>query len=418
MRMTLVAIGSRGDVEPLVALGGALARAGHQVRVATSPDFEPMVRGAGLDFATVGPSTVDVLSETPGRKLIGGSGGLCAQALRLRRLLAPIADELAADLLAAVDDADAVLFTQLVNVGDVAEQLGIPSMLVALWPKNRTSAFPAIGFPRARLLGPAYNRLTHLLLEQLSWRPFQRQGNRIRRSFGGLPLRWETPLGHAHKQRQPVLYGFSDAVVPRPADWGPWLHVTGYWFKEPQDGWSPPEGLARFLADGAPPVVVTFGSMTVWDPAWLAETAVDALARTGKRGVFVGAFDSADVVGDGVYHVPEVPYRWLFPKAAAVVHHAGAGTTAAALRAGVPSVTVPFFGDQPFWARQVEEIGAGPEPIRRLSAARLAEAIDTATSDRRIRENAAQAGRRIRAEDGLGRAVQIVEQYFASHAYA
>ncbi|MQA05183.1 MAG: glycosyltransferase [Streptosporangiales bacterium] len=418
MRITVVAIGSRGDVEPLVALAGALDRAGHRVRIGTAPDFAGMVEGAGLDFVRVGPSAREVLSDSEGRKMISGAGGVGAQAIRLRRLLEPVAEGLANDLCNAVDDAEALLFTPLVNVGDVTEQLGVPSMLVSLWPKNRTSAFPAVGFPEAPLLGGPYNRLTHVLLEQLAWRPFQRQGNRIRHTFGQLPLRWNTPLGYAHKRRQSVLYGFSESVVPRPPDWGPWLHMAGYWFNEPAPSWSPPADLVRFLDAGEPPVVITFGSMASWDPTRLARVASEALARSGRRGVLVGGFDRAELDDDRICYVPEIPYHWLLPRAAAVVHHGGAGTTAATLRAGVPSVIVPFFGDQPFWARRVVELGAGTKPIRGLSAAKLTAAIRQATSDPGIAANAARVGRRLRAEDGLSHAVNVVERHFEQFAYS
>ncbi|MQA85192.1 MAG: glycosyltransferase [Streptosporangiales bacterium] len=417
MRMTLVALGFRGDVEPLVALGGALARAGHQVRVATSPEFEAMVRGDGLDFAPVGPHASNVVGNEPGRRMIGGEGGIGGQLLRLRRLIEPVIEQLVGDALSAADDADALLFTPLANVGYVAEQRGVPSLMVSLWPKSRTSAFPAVGFPRARFLGGPYNRFTHLLLEQASWRPFQRKANRTRIALGLPPIRWGTPMGLQHKQRRPVIYGFSESVVPRPADWGDWLQLTGYWFRDPPVGWRPPAELTRFLADGEPPVVVTFGSMATWHPARLGSIAVEALRLAGRRGILVGTLES-DATGDHVLHLPDVPYHWLFPKTAAVVHHGGAGTTAAALRAGVPSVVVPFFADQPFWASRVRELAGGPDPLPRcqLSAPRLAAAINQACTDPQIRRETVRVSEGLRAEDGLGRAVAAIEQHLASPA--
>lgn len=412
MRMTLVTIGSRGDVEPIIALGSALRRAGHQVRVATSPEFEAAVHGVGLDFAPVGPHAADVLGDVEGRRLILASRGVGGQALQLRRMLNPLIEQLAGDALAATGDAEGVLYTPLANLGQVIEELGIPAMMLSLWPKSRTTAFPAVGFPQTRFLGGSgYNLLTHILLEQLSWRPFQREGNRVRAALGLPPLRRETPLGRKHRQRRPVLYGFSESVVPRPPDWGPWVHVSGYWFPALRQDWQPPGELVDFLEAGEPPVVVTFGSMSVSDPVGLGQTVTEALRLTGRRGLLVGKVEPV-TLGDQLLHLQDVPYHWLFPRAATVVHHGGAGTTAAALRAGVPSVVVPFFADQPFWAGRTAELAAGtsPVPLRRLTPPRLAAAIEHASGDPRIRCGAARLSEKLRAEDGLGRAVDVIEQ--------
>ena len=411
----MLAVGFRGDVQPVVALGGALAAAGHDVRVATSPEFEGLVTEAGLSFSPAGPRASDVINAEDGRTLVGGDRGIVRQAAQLRRVLDPLVPQLLQDLRRAVEGADAVLFTPLVNIGDIPD-LGVPAIMVSLWPKSRTSAFPAVGFPHAPLLDGPYNRLTHVLLEQLSWRPLQRQGNRVRQALGMPPLRWDTPLGHAHKRRLPVLYGFSEAVVPRPPDWGPWLHITGYWFHGADPGWQPRADLRRFLDQGDPPVVVTFGSMTRGDPSRLTRIAAQALRLAGRRGVLVGPLDPV-VHSDRLFHVSEIPHHWLFPKAAAVVHHGGAGTAAAALRAGVPNITVPYFADQPFWAERIRALPAGPDPLprRTLTPERLAAAINHATSDQRILDGARRISRRLRQEDGLTRAVQTIERHLESH---
>lgn len=406
-----MAVGFRGDVQPVVALGSALADAGHDVRMATSPEFEGLVTEAGLSFSPAGPRASDVLNAADGRTLVGGGKGIVRQAAQLRRVLDPLVAQLLDDLRRAVDGADAVLFTPLVNIGNLGE-LGIPAMMLSLWPKSRTRDFPAIGFPRARLLGGPYNWLTHVLLEQLSWRPFQRRGNQARQALGMPPMRWDTPLGLTHKQQVPVLYGFSETVVPRPADWGESLHITGYWFHDTGADWQPGADLRRFLDDGEPPVVITFGSMTAGDPARLTRVATRALDLTGRRGVLVGPFEPVPP-SDRVFHVPEIPHSWLFPRAAAVVHHGGAGTSAAALRAGVPNIAVPFFADQPFWAERIQLLGAGPRPVPRkaLTPERLAAAIREATTDRHIQTGAERTGRLLRAEDGPAQAVKAIEQH-------
>jgi UDP:flavonoid glycosyltransferase YjiC (YdhE family) len=210
-----------------------------------------------------------------------------------------------------------------------------------------------------------------------------------------------------------VLYGYSPAVIPKPPDWGEDTHVTGYWFLDPVEAWTPPAALVEFLEAGPPPVFVGFGSMSSRKPEETTALIVDALDRAGQRAILLSGWGGLEGarVPDTVFVVDAVPYSWLFPRVAAVVHHGGAGTTSAGLRAGVPSLVIPFFGDQPFWGRRVAALGVGPEPVprRRLTAERLARALREAVTDEGMRQRAAELGARIRTEDGVGRAVAVLE---------
>jgi UDP:flavonoid glycosyltransferase YjiC (YdhE family) len=203
-------------------------------------------------------------------------------------------------------------------------------------------------------------------------------------------------------------------VIAPPADWPDYIHVTGYWFLEPPAGWEPPGDLVDFLQAGPPPVYVGFGSMLSRKPEETADLVLQALARTGQRAVLSSGWGGLkkEKFPETVFMVGSIPHSWLFPKMAAVVHHGGAGTTGAGLRAGIPSVITPFFGDQPFWGHRVYALGVGPEPIprKRLTVENLAGAIQRAVSDMAIREKASRLGERIRAEDGIARAVAIIEQ--------
>jgi UDP:flavonoid glycosyltransferase YjiC (YdhE family) len=205
--------------------------------------------------------------------------------------------------------------------------------------------------------------------------------------------------------------------VPRPADWGDPVTVAGYWFLQAPSSFVPPPALARFLECGPTPVYVGFGSMALRDAERVTGVVLDALTLSGMRAVMAlgwGGLSPRDLP-DSVYALESVPHDWLFPRVAAVVHHGGAGTTAAGLRAGVPSVVVPFILDQFFWANRVARLGVGPPavPYSRLSAQRLARAIAGAVGEPGIRERAAALGARIRAEDGVGKAVGTIERLIA-----
>jgi len=239
--------------------------------------------------------------------------------------------------------------------------------------------------------------------------------NEARRDVLNLqPYRVIGPWPEMLRTRMPVVYGYSEQVLPKPRDWPDFIHVTGYWFLH-EHGWTPPRDLLDFLADGSPPVYIGFGSMVDRDPERITEIALNALRYSGQRAIFLrgwGDLQQADLPPN-VFMIDNAPHEWLFPRMAAVVHHGGAGTTAAAIRAGVPSIVVPFFGDQPFWGDRVALLGVGTAPLARktLTGAQLAGAIDRAISDNNIRANAAALGERIRVEDGVARAVEIIEAY-------
>jgi UDP:flavonoid glycosyltransferase YjiC (YdhE family) len=200
-------------------------------------------------------------------------------------------------------------------------------------------------------------------------------------------------------------------VVPRPPDWGEHIHITGYWYPE-DETWGPPDELRRFIEAGPPPVFIGFGSMPVSQPERTTSLVLEALKRAGQRAVLhTGWAGLGGDLHDDVFQIEYAPYNWLFPRMAAVVHHGGSGTTASGLRAGVSTLIVPFLFDQSYWGRRVAALGAGPAPIpyKQLSVDRLAEGITRAVNDAAMRQRAASLGQKIRAEDGIAQARQIIE---------
>jgi sterol 3beta-glucosyltransferase len=257
------------------------------------------------------------------------------------------------------------------------------------------------------------NRASYNLITLLSI-PYMGMINTWRRELLCLPPRprFKNELVRDDNTRTTVLYPFSEHVVPRPADWDASAHITGYWFLE--QTWQPPADLVRFLEAGDAPVYVGFGSMVGTDAEEKGRIVLEALRRSGQRGVIASGWGGLKLqnVPDNVFLLKEAPHDWLFPRMAAVVHHGGAGTTAAGLRAGVPTVICPFMGDQPFWGRRVESLGVGVAPIpqKKLNADNLTEAIQRVVQSTEIRRNAAELGARIRAEDGVGNAVSIISR--------
>jgi UDP:flavonoid glycosyltransferase YjiC (YdhE family) len=298
--------------------------------------------------------------------------------------------------------------------GPVMEKLHIPGYPASLQPFHPTVAFPNPYFPQLHL-GRLYNRLSFTLADQLVWRLFRGLINTARAEVLNLaPLPHLSPLSRLRQTRIPMLYGYSPTLVPHPADWGDWLHVTGYWFLDAPQDWNVPEPLRQFLEAGPPPVYVGFGSTSSHDPEQTTRLVVKALQLAGQRGILGMGWNGMTDSGlpENILSVDFVPHEWLMPRVSVTVHHGGAGTSAAGLRAGRPTVTVPFFADQPFWSRCVYEAGAGPKPLdpRTLTPEHLAEAILLASTDRDISRRAAALGARIRAEEGVNRAVEILNR--------
>jgi len=253
-------------------------------------------------------------------------------------------------------------------------------------------------------------------MRQVVWAIMRSLTNAARRDVLKLPpLSWRDPYGMMDRYEWPVLYGHSPAVLPPPRDWPDWVTVTGFWFLDRAEDWRPPADLVRYLEAGPPPVYVGFGSMTTDSPSETSKLVLRALALTGNRAVLDTGWGglSGEVGSPDVYLVNNVPHDWLFPRMSAVVHHGGVGTTHAGIRAGVPSVIVPFLPDQRFWGHHVWKLGVGTRPIPRaqVSVQRLDEAIRVATTDQNMRERAASIGRRIRTEDGVARAVEAFRAY-------
>ena len=293
----------------------------------------------------------------------------------------------------------------------VAEAVGIPFVEAYLQPiGSATTAFPGVFAPHPPgWLGGPGRWMSHVFTNALLSLPHRPALRRARAEALGLP-----PEARKRDGAAPVLYGFSPHVVPPPRSWAGRRFVTGYWIVPLPADWSPPPDLAAFIAAGPVPVCIGFGSMPNDNPAALAELLVAASRRAGTRVVLLSGWGGLDFAGgDDVFVTDAVPHEWLFPRVAAVVHHGGAGTTGAGLRAGVPTVVVPHGADQPFWGTRFTELGVGPRPIprRRLTVAGLAEALEFVLTDQAVRDRAAALGRQIRAEDGVGTAVGVINDF-------
>jgi len=419
LAIVMLVVGTRGDVQPLIPIARRLARDGHRVRLATHAVFRDLVESHGLEFYPLAGDPrqlIDYMVMTGGHLLPRHLGQAIEQVPRQRALMA----EILVSTWAACTERDPGRPDAPAYVADVvianppsqghihvAEALRAPLHIMFTMPWSPTREFP---HPLTHVSGDVHpglrNRLSFEAFDWLTWLGLADLVNDFRERTLGLERVHLGDHGASllHDLAVPHAYLWSPSLLAKPSDWGAHVDVTGFVFLDQADRFRPPASLQAFLAAGAPPVYVGFGSCTAPDPDALTSTIFDGLARAGVRGLVSRGWARLGTASAPahVHLVDDVPHDWLFPRCAAVCHHGGAGTTAAGLRSGLPTIVVPFFGDQHFWGRIVAEAGAGPEPVpvQELTAESLADAIAFALRPD-VRASALVLGERVRAQAGV-----------------
>ena len=423
MRIGIIAIGSQGDVRPFTALGAGLSAAGYEVRIISHASYETLARARGLEYAVVSGNPLEIVQGQGGQAWLESTNNSGRFMMRLFQIAGGIIDDLSRDMLEGARGCDLLIYSLPLSVMgySVAEALAIPGIPASLYPLHPTTAYPSILTPGIPPRFGALNYLSSAAVAGAFWTIFRAYHNRFRRrelGLRGLGLR--TPIAQTRKGRGLYLYGYSPSLLPPPPAWPDTLAVCGYWFLEEDAGYTPPPELSAFLEAGPPPLYVGFGSMASSDSGRLTTAVLEALRVTGRRAILARGWGglTPDALPSSILQVDFVPHTWLFPRVAGAIHHGGAGTTAAAIRAGTPSIIVPFFADQFFWGRLVAARGLGSEPIPRdrLSAEALAEAIDSIAEGSGTSARCSRAAAQLGAEDGVGRAVEAVGSYLGTTA--
>jgi sterol 3beta-glucosyltransferase len=336
----------------------------------------------------------------------------------ISQYLFSIADQVARRAFAACDDAELIIHSFLFTTGghSLARKFDIPDISVQTFPIFApTRAFPPVSMPKVPSGWPSY--FFHWLTTQIFWHGGNAGFGQLRKSDPDtfdLELHWPfTPDGN--RLMTPLLLACSPAIIPRPDDWPlPNIHIPGYFFLDSTNSYHPPAELNAFLATGEAPVCVTFGSMINRDAKRIYQAVLDALSRTKNRAIILSGWSDLQNLNlhNNFFVTDFVPHDWLLPRCKSVIHHGGAGTTAAGLRSGIPNIVVSFAADQPFWGARVHKVGAGPRqiPVKRVTVEKLITALAEAGGD--ILRNSAQAvGRKIRGEDGVGDSIKFIEAY-------
>ncbi|XP_059297917.1 sterol 3-beta-glucosyltransferase UGT80A2-like [Lycium ferocissimum] len=412
MQIVMLIVGTRGDVQPFTAIGKRLQDFGHRVRLATHANFKEFVLTAGLEFYPLGGDPKILAGYMVKNKgfLPSGPSEIPTQRNQLKDIiysLLPACKE--PDMDTGVPfKADAIIANPpAYGHAHVAEALKIPIHIFFTMPWTPTTEFP---HPLSRVKQPAGYRLSYQIVDSLIWLGIRDLINDVRKKK--LKLRPVTYLSGSQGSELdiPHAYIWSPHLVPKPKDWGPKIDVVGFCFLDLATGYEPPESLVNWLKAGPKPIYIGFGSLPVQDPQKMTETIVKALEITGQRGIinkgWGGLGDLAEPK-DFVYLLDNCPHDWLFLQCAAVVHHGGAGTTAAGLKAACPTTIVPFFGDQPFWGERVHARGVGPSPIPadQFTLDKLVDAIKFML-DPQVKERSVELAKAMENEDGVTGAVK------------
>ncbi len=411
--ITILTTGSRGDVQPYIALGMELKKAGQSVRLVGFENYGDWVKSLGLDYYPIKGDVSMVASSESARdaRTADNPLKLILSFNKLKSLLGDIQK----DFFNSCAGADAIVYHPGAPIGYfAAQQMGIPSILATPFPMTPTREYPALIFYNSIRLGRGFNFLTHKLFEQVMWFASNSTVKQfLKKELGSVPENYACPFGRQNTRTNPTLISCSNFVFPRPKDWSEHVISAGYWFLDEEADWKPPADLLDFIKAGKPPVYVGFGSTA--DPALAVQTTklvIEALKQSGQRGILATGWNGMtklDNIPEELFILESAPHSWLFPQLAAVIHHGGAGTTAAGLRAGVPSIIIPFSNDQFAWGRRVYELGAGSKPIPRknLTAEKLSDAIKYVLT-KKIISSAKDLGIKIRTERGAETAAKII----------
>ncbi len=413
MKITMISIGSTGDVRPYVLLGKELKRRGHEVTIAAFGPFEEGIRGAGLDFFPLAGDVVDLMSHLMKPGAVGMSYLKEAEAA-----ISKVAPLLLRDLMKAAEGADAMVCNFFgTTYYSVAEKYGIPCVQTHFFPVDPNPDMPISSAPFPEL-GRWWNRLSYrigyLLISLLEKRYLTAW-----RRENGLSLRHIhlKPDYSCNGHRIPVIYATSPLLMPRPANWDEQIYMSGFWWDEMPAEHTPSRELEEFLTAGEKPIYVGFGSMVSGDMAETFRTVHAAVEKAGVRAILATGWsgDKQPESTDTVFYADYVPHDWLFHHVSAAVHHGGAGTTASSLRAGLPTLIVPFGGDQPFWGKCVRDAGCGPVPLPRdgMTVDELADRLRDLVGNDAYRTAASAMGEAMHQEHGLACAADIVEKEIA-----
>lgn len=421
MKVVFLTIGPLGALRPMLALATGMHKAGHEVVLGSHENYRAIAEEQGVTFLPIAPDSSRLASKQSRDSQFSTAGNpikyfkaLRVEASELSKAAVKVFDR----SLELCRGCDVIVFHAHMYVASaIAEHLGIMGIQAYNTPVTPTSRFPSyIRFRHSKRTSSFTNRLSFLMRDIVTWLPYRSTINKWRRDrLACPPLGVMGPYRDMDARQCPLLYSISPSMLPCPDDWPDWVHMTGYWHLPESEEYFPPEDLVRFLDAGEQPVCVGFGSMSYGEAETTTRIVVDAVQQIGCRAILLSGWQGMENTGlpDSIYMCESVSHEWLFQHVAASVNAGGIGTLTTALQAGLPSVVVPFGGDNLFWGWQLERMGVSPGPIhvKSLNASLLAERIKEAMEDPQYKEASEKVSESMKSENGVLAAVELIEKY-------
>ncbi|MEZ5008443.1 MAG: glycosyltransferase [Chitinophagales bacterium] len=375
-KVTILTIGTSGDVHPFVALGIGLKKAGFEVKIATHEEFKTLVEDYGLTFSPVVGNVGASMKTEQVKKSIDEGGKRKEFFNSLIDEAAPLFEQALLEFKTACEGAELVVSSALtLHVASyLTDHFDVPLIFCSVNPAGPTSEFhhiladPAIG---PKVMHSAYNKTTHKILTEIIWRYIKAElepaWNKLMPEVKFPKL---DPLQKAFERKLPlILMAYSPAILPKPKDWSVLQHVTGFWWLPSIEKYAPEQALVDFVENGEKPIYAGFGSMANENDQMLSTIVIPAIKALHQRAVILDdGSDLSEFKNDpDLFFIKRADFNWLFPKMKAIVHHGGVGTTGLSIQAGIPTLIVSFIPDQRFWGWQLAQIGAMPKPIPKKS---------------------------------------------------
>lgn len=415
-KITILAFGTRGDVQPFVALGIGLQLAGHDVSIGADPDFEKFISDYKLKFIPIQFDIKKSLRELSQDILLHSTKSSSPKLFfHTFKLMKSIVAKMATDCWEACANSEVIIPHRmaLIPTYSMLEKLKQPPIIIPAQvnPMHRTQSFPSLFFPIQKNYGKTFNKITWWYNDIINY--FMRKPyDQWRKDYLNLP-----PFKFSAKEIW--LYGISPSILSKPKDWNDTIHMTGFWKLKHSENWQPTSDLDNFLKSGPPPFCINFGSIfndgEFSNKEKIDEIILESLSRTNQRGILISTGNEARSIqsSNDIFLSNNIPFDWLFPKTAAVINHSGIGTIAAGLMSGIPSICVPIVADQFFWAHRAHSIGASTKPIpfKSLSVDLLSKAINQVVNHSNLQEKALELKKKLEKEDGVATAVEIINNY-------
>jgi sterol 3beta-glucosyltransferase len=425
LNLHIVTVGSRGDIDPLIALGIGLKEAGYSVKLIANTDGREQALQSNLEFGDLQFSVADILRSAQGLAMLQSGSSHQSRSFLLDAAIAHL-PVIGPRIIEQCHDADVILSTETIHLlcASIAEHRQVRHIALGFIPYGRTDVYLSF-YADTNELRTLSNGASHDFIERFHHEKLLPAINALRTHHLNLP---ELDLETAYRQREacPAVMGYSPSVFPPPHDWPIHRDVTGYWHLStatPRDTSTAniDPRLVEFIEAGSPPLYIGFGSMN-YDPAQLKPLLEAIVSETEVRIVYgTGWIDEQRIrnlnLPDSIFVASHVSHLWLFPRMLGTLHHGGAGTTASSILSGVPTLIAWFIVDQVFWATRVAQLGVGIDlgNFHDLTTESVISAIRRLQTDQTLKQNAVLLGMKVNEEDGIQRAVRAIQRYIATH---